>query len=239
MPVVVAWSSEDGQALIIIVLFLIVLLGFCALCLDVGHAYLAQRRLQSSVDAAALAGAQELPNVADATTWANNYGSGGSNDPDGLDSVTMTVSTKCIASIPGCSPANAVVVKETGVVKTSFAKLFGVPDFTVHASATACSPCGEKPLDVMLVLDRTGSMCTDAAGKPDPACTDMENARNGMRTFLSFMNPALDHVGLAVLPPATSLASQVRSAESHRATTALRLRTSSSRSRATTRPAAT
>ncbi len=201
-------GSEDGQALIIIVLFLIVLLGFCALCLDVGHAYLAQRRLQSSVDAAALAGAQELPDVAGATTWANNYGSGGNNNPDGLDSVTMTVSTRCIASIPGCSPANAVVVKETGVIKTSFAKLFGVPNFTVHASATACSPCGEKPLDVMLVLDRTGSMCTDSAGNPDPACNDMENARNGMKTFLSFMNPTLDHVGLAVLPPATSLATK-------------------------------
>ena len=201
-------GAEDGQALIIIVLFLIVLLGFCALCLDVGHAYLAQRRLQSSVDAAALAGAQELPNVTDATTWANNYGSGGNNNPDGLDGVTMTVSTKCIASIPGCLPANAVVVKETGIVKTSFAKLFGVPDFTVHASATACSPCGEKPIDVMLVLDRTGSMCTDSAGNPDPACNDMENARNGMKTFLGFMNPALDHVGLAVLPPASSLAAR-------------------------------
>ena len=200
--------SEDGQALIIVVLFLIVMLGFCALCLDVGHAYLAQRRLQSSVDAAALAGAQELPDVAGATTWANTYGSGGNNDPTGLDSVTMSVSTRCIASIPGCSPANAVVVKETGVVKTSFAKLLGVSSFTIHASATACSPCGEKPIDAMLVLDRTGSMCTDARGNPDPACTDMENARNGMKTFLSFMNPALDHVGLAVLPPASSMAAK-------------------------------
>jgi hypothetical protein len=97
-------------------------------------------------------------------------------------------------------------VRETGTISTTFAKLFGIGTFTVHASATACSPCGEKPLDVMLVLDRTGSMCTDSAGRPDPACSDMENARAGMKTFLGFMNPALDHVGLAVLPPATSLA---------------------------------
>ena len=48
---------------------MVVMLGFCALCLDVGHAYLAQRRLQASVDAAALAGAQELPDIASATTW--------------------------------------------------------------------------------------------------------------------------------------------------------------------------
>ena len=75
-------------------------------------------------------------------------------------------------------------------------------------TATACSPCGEKPLDIMLMLDRTGSMCTDAGGNDHPACTDMVNARNGMRTFLSFMNPALDHVGLAVLPPASSMAAK-------------------------------
>ena len=160
------------------------------------------------VDAAALAGAQELPDIASATTWANTYGAGGSNSPDGLDNVTMTVSTRCIASAPGCAPANAVVVKETGTVSTTFAKLFGVSSVTVHASATACSPCGQKPLDVMLVLDRTGSMCTDSNGNQDPSCTDMENARNGMKTFLGFMNPSLDHVGLAVLPPAVSLATK-------------------------------
>jgi Putative Flp pilus-assembly TadE/G-like/von Willebrand factor type A domain len=199
--------SEEGQSLIIVVLFLTVLLGFCAVCLDVGHAYLAQRRLQSSADAAALAAAQELPDISSARSFAATYGSGGSNKPAGVDDVQMTVTTRCIASIPGCAPANAVVVKESGTVTTAFAKIFGINDFTVHASATACSPCGERPLDVMLVLDRTGSMCTNSAGAPDPACTDMENARAGMRTFLGFMNPALDHVGLAVLPPATDLSS--------------------------------
>jgi hypothetical protein len=200
--------DDDGQSLIIVVLFLAVLLGFCAVCLDVGHAYLAQRRLQSSVDAAALAAAQELPDVSSARAFADSYGSGGSNAPEGVDGVQMTVTTRCIASIPGCAPANAVVVKETGKVTTAFAKIFGISDFTVHASATACSPCGERPLDVMLVLDRSGSMCTNESGGPDPACTDMENARAGMRTFLGFMNPALDHVGLAVLPPATDLSAK-------------------------------
>src|SRR5581483_728053 len=36
----------------------------------------------------------------------------------------------------------------------------------------------------------------------DPACTDLNNARSGMLTFLSFMDPTLDRVGLVVLPPA-------------------------------------
>ncbi len=200
--------DERGQTLIITVMFLVVLLGFCALVLDVGHTYLAQRRLQSSVDAAALAGADALPDVAQANVVAGQYGNGGSNTPDGVDNVTMTVSTKCLTGVPGCTTANSVTVKETGSIKTFFAGLFGIGQFNVNASATACSPCGSKPLDIMLILDRTGSMCTKPDGSDDhPACTDMVNARNGMETFLSLMDPTLDHVGLAVLPPAPAVGS--------------------------------
>jgi putative Flp pilus-assembly TadE/G-like protein/von Willebrand factor type A domain-containing protein len=199
---------DDGQSLVIVVIFLALLLGFCALTLDVGHAYLAQRRLQSSVDAAALAGAQALPNALNAANLAGQYGNGGANTPRDVDGVSMTVATKCLASAPGCSPVNAVVVKESGSVQTVFGKIFGVSQLNVHAQATACSPCGARPLDIMLVLDRTGSMCTDSAGRPDPTCADMANARNGMETFLKLMAPNLDHVGLAVLPPATSVANR-------------------------------
>jgi uncharacterized membrane protein len=120
-------AHEDGQAILIVVLFMVVLLGFCALVLDVGHAYLAQRRLQSSVDAAALAGADSLPNVASANAVANDYGQGGKNTPEWVNGVQMTVSTKCLASVPGCTTANAVTVKETGTVDTIFGGLLGVP----------------------------------------------------------------------------------------------------------------
>jgi hypothetical protein len=51
-------------------------------------------------------------------------------------------------------------------------------------------------------------MCTDSSGAADPACTDMENARAGMKTFLQYMDPSIDHVGLAVLPPPTSIATR-------------------------------
>ncbi len=198
-------GDERGQALVLVCVFLVVLLGMAALALDVGNAYLAKRRMQASVDAAALAGAQDLPSIADATILAHQFGSDGKNLPRGVDGVQMTVSTRCLRSAPGCAPANAVVVKESGTVATHFASVLGIRSFTVHAQATACSPCGEKPLDIMLVLDRTGSMCTTESGAPDPACTDMNNARQGMKTFLGLLDPTLDHVGLAVLPPATSV----------------------------------
>ena len=200
-------SGERGQAVVIIVLFLAVLLGMAAMVLDVGYAYYTHRSLQASADAAALAGAMELPDAGRAQVFARDYGAanGGKNQRPNISNVTTSVSTKCIASVPGCDPVNAVTVEERAVVDTMFAKVLGVDSFTVRAKSTACSPCGVRPLDVMLVLDRTGSMCQTHSGANDPACTDLNNARDGMKTFLGYMDAETQWVGLGVLPPATSI----------------------------------
>jgi hypothetical protein len=95
-----------------------------------------------------------------------------------------------------------VTVRQSTEVQTFFARVVGIDSISVSAKATACSPCTTRPLDIMLVLDRTGSMCWDHVGRPDPACTDLNNARDGMRTFLRFMDPTSVKIGLAVLPPA-------------------------------------
>jgi hypothetical protein len=132
--------------------------------------------------------------------------------------VTTTVTTKCITSIPGCDPVNAVVVLEQAPTKTFFAGLLGIDSFKIKATSTACSPCGIKPLDVMMVLDRTGSMCQTSTGASDPACTDLNNAREGMKTFLTYMEPTIQWVGLTVLPPATGTGSTARCATPDEAT---------------------
>lgn len=175
-----------------------------------GYAYYAQRSLQASADAAALAGAQDLPDPGVAANMAKAYGAeaGAKNHNDAMEIINESISTKCIASVPGCDPVNAVVVKETARVSTKFARVIGVDTITLHVGATACSPCGVKPLDVMLVLDRTLSMCMKNSGALDPSCTYLNNARSGMKSFLGEMDPAKQWVGLAVFPPAASLSSK-------------------------------
>ena len=187
------------------VLLLPILLGMVGLVLDIGHGYSVQRKLQATADAAALAGAANLPNVSSAVSTASSFGAepGAQNALGGNDAVTENVATKCLTSFPGCTTANAVTVTESAKVNTVFARVLGVDSFTVHAKSTACSPCGSKPLDIMVVLDRTGSMCMDDNNQPN-GCIDLANARDGIKTFLGLMNPQLDHVGLAVLPPAPS-----------------------------------
>lgn len=54
-------SAERGQAVVITVVFLTVLIGLAAAVLDVGAWFRTQRQLQTAADASALAGAQALP----------------------------------------------------------------------------------------------------------------------------------------------------------------------------------
>lgn len=199
-----------GQVIVLVVVALVGLLGMCALVIDLGYLYWNQRNLQASADAAALAGAMQLPDPASSVTLAKQFGtgSGSKNNDSRLSNVSETITTKCLTSIPGCDPVNAVVVDENATVNTFFMQLFGLNLAHIHVRATACSPCGVKPLDIVLVLDRTGSMCQDSQGKADPACTDLNNARNGIKTFLGFLDPKVDWVGLAVLPPASSIAAK-------------------------------
>ena len=91
---------------------------------------------------------------------------------------------------------------EKAPTKTFFAGLLGIDSFKITAKSTACSPCGIKPLDVMMVLDRTGSMCqTSSARTTRPARLEQRGERH--EDFLSYMEPTTQWVGLTVLPPAT------------------------------------
>jgi Putative Flp pilus-assembly TadE/G-like/von Willebrand factor type A domain len=198
-------NNERGQVFVFLAVTLVVLLGSAALVIDVGRAYLAKRHLQASADAAATAGALELPDQVVAQDYALDYSGreGAKNDNDKLPPVSTTVTTKCLSLAP-CSPVNAVQVEQTTIVPTIFAKVLGIDSFTIKAKATACSPCSSKPLDIMLVLDRTGSMCQFSDGTNDPACTDLNNAKNGLLEFVQYMDPAIHKIGFAVFPPRTS-----------------------------------
>jgi Flp pilus assembly protein TadG len=197
--------EEHGQAFVLMVIALVALLGTGAIVMDVGFAWYAKRQVQASADAAALAGAQELPDITAATSRANQYAS--LNTPNNLTNVNVNVSTRCstIATASSwCGPgkayqANTIAVTETAQTPTWFAKIFGINTFNVKGVATACQPCSSAPVDIMLVVDRTGSMCqpTGTGG----VCTDLDNAKDGVDTLLNIMDPNIDTVGLVALPP--------------------------------------
>lgn len=198
-------SDEGGQILLMTGVLMVVMLVLVALVVDIGHTRLVQRQLQAGVDAAALAGAQDLPVAADAVATANAYSPtpGDRNAVNTVDNATTSAVARCIPSIPGCNTryatVNALSVTSTSEVPTFFARIIGVNSLTVSATATACFPCSVIPLDIMIVLDRTGSMCDVKVGGK---CRDLDAALNGVKTFISMMDPKLDRVGLALTPPA-------------------------------------
>lgn len=193
--------AETGQVLVWIAVSSIALLAMVGFVIDVGHLFNAHRELQASADAAALAGAQDLPNASLATTTALSFSSspGKKNTHPDLANVTTTVTPKCFTStgLP-CNPSNGIVVKESASVPMFFLKVIGINSIGISARSSASMKGGAAlPLDVMIVLDRTGSMCQP--------CSKITNARNGVLAFLGAMRPSVDKIGLTVLPPSTSV----------------------------------
>jgi hypothetical protein len=96
---------ESGQVIVFIVFMLTVLLGMAALVIDVGSWYQADRRLQTAADAAALAGAQELPtDQASAETVALDYAQenySGIPAPTVTFPNTYTIDVAATAETPG------------------------------------------------------------------------------------------------------------------------------------------
>lgn len=121
-------SDSRGQAAVLTIVFMTVLLGASAMALDVGTWFHARRALQAQADAAALAGAQALPDsTADAQSLAIQYAgkNGGTLPPSGVTfssetSADDTISVQMSAPAPGY-----------------FSKLFGLSSVTVHAQAAA------------------------------------------------------------------------------------------------------
>jgi hypothetical protein len=132
-----AIRDESGQMMPLLALgALVVMIGFAAFAIDVGHGYFVKRQLQASADAAALAGAQLLPDSGAATTLAQEYGPAGNNQPRDAQDVQTDITTECLPSA-ACDPVNAVVVTETAQMPTTFAKVFGIDSLPIHSKAVA------------------------------------------------------------------------------------------------------
>ncbi|HKD34256.1 MAG TPA: pilus assembly protein TadG-related protein [Gaiellaceae bacterium] len=121
--------NDRGQATVITLVFLVVLLGMAALVLDIGSWYRADRATQSTADAAALAGAQALPyDTANARALATQYANKNGGGVSGGD-ITIT------SSPYGANDTIRVQVHRTAA--GVFTKLFGVNQVGVGSKATA------------------------------------------------------------------------------------------------------
>src|SRR5918911_1588279 len=119
---------ERGQAIVLMVLFLTVLVGLVTLVVDLGAWFRSQRQLQSAADAAALAGAQALPDSpGDASALAQQYATKNASD---LSSAEYSIGSDLV-------PNDRITVHVTRDAPGFFAKIFGIDSVRVGATAIA------------------------------------------------------------------------------------------------------
>ena len=120
------WREERGQALVLTTIFCAALLGMAALVLDVGHWYRSKRDLQAVADAAALAGAQALPeNPGQANAIAIQYA-----HDNGGPTPTVTFTSKYM-------PNDTIHVELSRKEPGFFSKVFAIDSVDIGSRATA------------------------------------------------------------------------------------------------------
>ena len=127
--------NEDGQILVFVAIAMVAIMGFAAIAIDTGMVAIQKSNLQNAADAAALAGAQELPSESNAEAKAVAFA--GKN---GLKAVSNGVAkdgdtVKVNAKFGGDS--NKIEVVCTRKVNHSFARVLRLTDTNVSARAVA------------------------------------------------------------------------------------------------------
>lgn len=118
--------DEQGTAVVILAISLTLLMALVAIVVDVGKIYVTRAEIQSAVDLAALAGAQQLPNAAGAAQVTLEYAAKNGLTPSDLE-ITFTDENRSIQ------------VTGTRNITFTFARLIGMTNLDVPASATAAS----------------------------------------------------------------------------------------------------
>jgi hypothetical protein len=239
---IAALRSEEERGAILVITAIVIILLFVLAAIAVDLSVMSQRRqnLWNSADAAALAGASQLPDdPAQAEALALAYAA--ANDSELASGVS--VSFRCVvgdrdgdgqpdaidvpfacdpdpsnpnppAAVPAgsfvcdngvcaspCDPnlagvrCNTLVLEADKQVPYNFAPVIGIDSGETEVRSAACrGSCGQElggPVDLMIVLDRTGSMNTSGA---------IDDAVVAAKAVLGFFDPSLQHVGLTILP---------------------------------------
>lgn len=205
-------ERQRGVVLIFVASALVVLFGFMAFAVDVGYLLYIKNRLQSSTEAAALAGGSDINCCVNSTavSTAIQYSSvdGARNKFEGIPvSMPSPPALKCLhgfqstVSCNGYDNANAIYVNQQATVPLIFAPVIGINTANVSAAAMASASGGSTPpLNVMVVLDTTGSM-----NNGNPSCgsgqTRLSCALKGVQALLLQLSNPRNLVGIMTFPP--------------------------------------
>ena len=199
--------NQRGSFIIWLTLAFALIGTFIGFALDFGRAYLEKARMARLIDAAAIAAAKVLKGQAglenaatlaacDSMTMNGARVVMSGNSCTKIDGAPMTATVSFIdLPVPGGPPVRAVRVNASEPVPTTFLRFLGwmVPGDYSTINVNAVAEAGpERPVDLMLVLDRSGSMSsTTGTGQ-----SKMAALKTAVNAFLNNTFSATDRIGM-------------------------------------------
>lgn len=158
-------NDTRGSVVTIIALAITALIGMVGLAVDTGRAMMVESKLQSAVDAAGLAAGASL-STSDVNALATKYIR--LNFAQGIQGAELGTVTSTVS-------ANNQIITLTvnATLPTTFMKIFGTDYVTI--SATSEITRTNKGLELVMVLDVTGSMAGTKITALRTAATDLVN----------------------------------------------------------------
>ncbi len=201
-------SDRRGQIMIFMALTMPVIFGMTAIVFDFGMVYINQNRLNSSTQAATLAGAEAMAQAGATTatvTAAVNLYSGASGEDNanaGLTGVSMSTgypALSCLNTLQnsfgincyGPGSTNAIQVKQQVAAPLYFLGLFGFHSINLTATATASMKGAmTSPFNIAIIIDTTQSMTSTDS---DSSCNNsrINCALAGVQVLLKNLAPCL------------------------------------------------
>jgi Flp pilus assembly protein TadG len=178
---------RKGMAVIITALMLVFVIPVVGLAIDAAVLYTIKARLQTAVDAGAIAAARTLnkgltlaEQAGNAQLKAQSYFR--ANFPEGeLGATHVTVPTPDVSE--SGYRRRTVTVSGNVMAPTYFMRVFGYTRTKVQATGTAT----RRDVNIIMVLDRSGSMSTSGS------CTPMKNAA---KDFVGLFANGRDRIGM-------------------------------------------
>lgn len=203
--------NQKGSFLVFLTLGFALLGTFIGFAVDFGRAYLEKARVARLIDGAALAAAKvlkgqvALENAATRAACDSMLMNGAQVSFTGGNTCASTAGAPITATVsffdmpvPGGPPLRAVRIVGSEPVPTTFLRFLGwmAPGDYSSINVSAQAEAGpERPIDLMLVLDRSFSMETSVGSPSTPKITSLKSAVN---QFLGLANTfsANDRIGM-------------------------------------------
>lgn len=194
-------ACERGAVLPLVGLVFLVLVAAVGLAVDYGRAQMVQSKMQASLDAAALAAATignseptEAERIALKNREANKYME--ANFPvEYMDTLYPEGRNQYITELRTTENGNGLSLTARGRVETAIMGAVGFDMVDVSAHTEIAIETSRFGLEVVLVLDNTGSMATASGGETRLAALK-RSARNLVDDIYDKFDPSKTYIGL-------------------------------------------